>query len=69
MRKEQSAFVTEVKRNPYIYIYIYIYINAVRQLKRVRDRSELADAGAADRIEVERANKNHITIQLLLVVV
>ena len=31
--------------------------NGVRQLKRVRDRSELADAGAADRIEVERANK------------
>lgn len=31
--------------------------NAVRQKKRVHDRSEFADAGAADRIEVERANK------------
>ncbi len=31
--------------------------NADRQLKRVRDRSEYADAGAADRIAVERANK------------
>jgi hypothetical protein len=31
--------------------------NADRQLKRVLDRSEYADAGAADRIAVERANK------------
>jgi hypothetical protein len=38
-------------------------------LKRVLDRSEYADAGAADRIAVERANKNQIWIQLLLVAV
>jgi hypothetical protein len=43
--------------------------NAERQLKRVLDRSEYADAGAADRIAVERANKNQIWIQLLLVAV